>query len=94
MKKTALFIAGLLMIAVLASCATYNYPITATGEPLGSKTGQATGTTYLWLFGDGSTANIVAAAQDGQITKISTVDYRLNNVLHIVQTYTCVVTGE
>ena len=95
MKKTAMLIAGLMLIALtLTSCGTLTLPITATGNPLGTKVGEASGITYLFIFGDASNANIVQAAKNGRITKISTVDYKANNLLNLIQTYTCVVTGE
>jgi hypothetical protein len=94
MKKAALSIVGLLLITMMASCATYTAPITATGLPMGTKTGEASGVLYFWIFGDDSDANIAQAAKNGRITKISSVDFRVNNFLNIVQNVTCVVTGE
>jgi hypothetical protein len=39
-------------------------------------------------------ASIVTAAQNGGITKISTVDYRQKNILGVIQKHECIVTGE
>jgi hypothetical protein len=39
-------------------------------------------------------AGVVTAAQNGGITKISTVDYRTKNFLGIVQRHECIVTGD
>ena len=95
MKKRAMIISGLMLIALtLTSCGTLNFPMAVTGNPLATKVGEASGTTYLFIFGDASNANIVQAAKNGHITKISTVDYKANNLLNLVQTYTCIVTGE
>jgi hypothetical protein len=94
MKTIVKMLILLAVIAMLASCATANMPITATGNPIGPKRGEASGTIYLFMFGDASDANIVQAAKNGGITKISTVDYKGSNMLNIVQTMTCVVTGE
>lgn len=94
MKKIALLICGLCLVITLASCATYPVPITATDNPMGKKVGEASDNLYFWCFGDASDANIAAAAKNGNITRISTVDVQVNNFLGIVQTVTCVVTGE
>ena len=94
MKRIAMLICGLLLAALLASCATYPIPITATGSPVGKKVGEASGKIYFGVFGDASEANIAAAARNANISKISTVDIQVNNFLFVVQTITCVVTGE
>jgi hypothetical protein len=61
---------------------------------LGTKVGYAKGYIYFGLWGDASDANIQAAARNGNITKISTVDVQFSNFFYIIQTVTCVVTGE
>jgi hypothetical protein len=94
MKKLIVVAACIFLAATLMSCATYPIPITATGNPMGPKVGKASDKIYFGLFGDASDANIPAAARNGKITKISTVDVQVENFLHIVQTVTCVVTGE
>ena len=94
MKKMIAFIACLLMVMTLVSCATYPIPITATGNELGPRIGKASGHIYFGMFGDASDANISAAARNGNITKISTVDVTVENFLNIVQTVTCIVTGQ
>ncbi len=73
---------------------TYPLPIAATANPIGTKLGSASGHTYFMFFGDASNANIQKACQNGGITKISTVDYRVENFLFIKQTYTVSVNGE
>jgi hypothetical protein len=94
MKKMASLICGIFLVIALASCATYPLPITATGNPVGKKVGEASGKIYFGAFGDASEANIAAAARNGNITQISTIDLQVNNFLFVVQTITCVVTGE
>jgi hypothetical protein len=94
MKKLITVIGCLVMAVTLVSCATYPIPITATGNDLGPRRGVSTGKIYFGLWGDASTANIPAAAEDGNIKKISTVEVQVENVLGVVQIISCVVTGE
>lgn len=94
MKKLVAVIGCLLIVVTLVSCATYPIPITATGNDLGPKVGRASGNIYFGMFGDASGANIPAAARNGNITRISTVDVQVSNFLNIVQKVTCVVTGD
>jgi hypothetical protein len=44
----------------------------------------------IWIDQD---ASIQKAAKQGGITKISTVDLKQTNMLGIIQTYECIVTG-
>jgi hypothetical protein len=79
-------------VLTLASCAT-TFPLTATGNNLGSKMGTASVT---YLFGTiplGGDAGIYAAAKNGGLTKISTVDVKVSPML-FVTTYTTLVSGE
>ena len=94
MKKYIVPISCLFLAITLTACATYPIPITATGNEIGPRRGVATGKIYFGMFGDASSANIAAAAEDGNIKKISTVDIQVENFLGIVQTISCVVTGE
>ena len=68
-------------------------PESATGNPVGSKTGQACATSILgWVTtGDASTPT---AARNGQIERVFTVDNYSKNVLGIYATFCTVVTGE
>lgn len=92
MKKLiySLFAASLLS---LASC-SLTLPVSATSNPLGSKVGKASGTCFLYQLCFGADASVQNAARNGGITKISTVDLQTKNVLGIIVTYTCIVTGE
>lgn len=94
MKKLIAPIICFFLVITLAACATYPIPITATGNPMGPKVGKASDNIYFGWFGDASDASIPNAARAGNITKISTVDVQVENFLCIVQTVTCVVTGE
>jgi TRL (tRNA-associated locus)-like protein len=57
-----------------------------------AKTGEACATSILGLIATGD-ASISAAMNNGGITDVSTVDYRLDNVLGIYATYCTVVKG-
>jgi hypothetical protein len=54
----------------------------------------ASGTCFLGALCFGADASIQTAAKNGGITKVSTVDLKTSNVLGIIVTYTCIVTGE
>jgi hypothetical protein len=68
-------------------------PITATSNELGDKVGQAEVTSVLGLVATGD-ASIQKAAENGNITKISHVDYHSENILGIFATYTVTVYGK
>ena len=63
------------------------------GSATGSKTGEASASSVLAMFGWGD-CSIRAAAKAGQITEIRHVDYRYENVLGIHQKFTTIVNGE
>jgi len=90
MKK---FFALVGFVALLTSC-SLTLPVSATGNDLGSKVGTASGTCFLYQLCFGADASVATAAKNGGITKISTVDLTTKNVLGIIVTYTCTVTGE
>jgi drug/metabolite transporter (DMT)-like permease len=91
MKKLLIFM--VLAVFLLSSCASITAPVSISSHDIGSKTGVSTGKIYLGLFGTAD-AGIVKAAENGGITKISTVDFTYENLLFIVTTFTCTVTGE
>jgi hypothetical protein len=68
-------------------------PVTATGDQPGSKTGMATVVNYAGIVSLGD-ASIVAAAKDGGITKIRTVDFQMVNYSPFYAQTTTIVTGE
>jgi len=85
--------AATIAVASLSSCAL-TVPVSATSNPLGSKVGTSTGSGFLGALIFSPDTGIHQAAKNGGITKISTVDFKTTNVLGILQTYTCTVTGE
>lgn len=78
---------------LLASCSV-TLPVNATSNEVGSKVGTAKATGFLGIFFFNQDASIRTAAQNGGITKISTVDIKRGNVLGIVNTFETIVTGE
>ena len=95
MKKIiATFAVGL----ILASCATIS-PVTATNNTVNSKEGRSE---TVCLFGWGGISSgivlnkkycIADAARNGEITKIGSVDLKVQNFI-ILQKHTLIVTGE
>ena len=86
----------------LTGCATY-YPAGAfftqgtmgvqADSGKGNKTGRACMKSYLGMIATGD-ASIDAAKRAGNISKVSTINYEVNNVLGIVGEYCLVVTGD
>ena len=69
-------------------------PLIITDNPVGTRVGQSTARCFLAIacFGD---AGIYRAAKNGNIKKISTVDYRYNSFLFFVyNSTTTIVSGE
>jgi len=90
MKKIIL---SSLVLGFLASC-TVTVPVNATSNSVGAKVGTAKTKQILGFFFDGGDASIQTAAKNGNISKISTVDFKQSTFLFIINTYTTVVTGE
>jgi len=91
MKRTALVIALICVMALLTACVSTLPYAGATGE-VGSKVGMSTAKWYVfpYLMGD---AGIVAAAEDGGITTIGTVDIK-QEYYFLWGIITTIVTGE
>lgn len=92
MKKVALVLSAVILSVSLIGCSTY-HPVSATSNSLGSKTGESS---RLYIFGfipTGGENTISAAAKDGGITKISTVDFKWTWYVLAVKHET-IVTGE
>ena len=68
-------------------------PITATANEKGSKKGDAVCRNILGIVAYGD-CSVEAAANDGSISKISTVDVKSFSILGIYSSYTTIVTGE
>ncbi|MFO8002104.1 MAG: TRL-like family protein [Marinilabilia sp.] len=92
-KKLTKFFAVIFMAALLSSC-TLTLPVTATSNPVGEKVGTAKATGFFGILFFDADASIQKAAENGGITKISTVDIKHTNVLGIVWGYQTIVTGE
>ena len=68
-------------------------PITATNNPKGSKTGEAKCMSILGLIAVGD-CSVEAAAKEGKINKVSTVDYKNKSIFGIYTEIKVIVTGE
>ena len=91
MKRIHQTLIAVLFVLSLASCSVSG-PLFVTDNP-GEKVGKSS---YRMIFGfilDGGDASIRSAAENGGITKISTVDQKVESSLFIT-TYSTVVTGE
>jgi hypothetical protein len=91
MKK---IVFGVLALAVLllAGCSSITVPYAATDNPVGSKTGEVT-TSYLFgVLPLGGDFTLSGAAANGGVTKISTVEVRVDANPFIVK-QTLIVTG-
>jgi hypothetical protein len=95
MRKKIAILAVTAAIAALAACSSITSPLAATANPVGSKIGEAKvsllfGTIPIKKNQDGG---VYAAAKNGGITRISTVDVKTRNWI-IGITRTTIVTGE
>jgi hypothetical protein len=94
MKKLISLMVLVFICFLAVGCATITSPVTATTNPVGSKVGQATGRIWLGMFGSAD-AGIQAAAKNGDITKISTVDLtEMLGIMGLWVDYEATVTGE
>ena len=93
MFKSILKTASLFVVAVMFTACSVTLPGTATSNPVGSKVGTSKATIVLGFSFD-EDASIRTAAQNGGISKISTVDVKVGSILGLVQTYETIVTGE
>jgi hypothetical protein len=94
MKKVALIAILAIAALVMMGCPSVKLPLQVTENPVGSKTGQASGQIILGLFGNVD-AGAGTAAKNAGITKIATVDLEVKTLLGVlVVTYTTTVTGE
>ena len=84
----------LLTAAVAFSSCALTLPVTATSNEVGSKVGMSKATGYLNVLWFDQDASVQKAAKQAGITKISTVDLKQTNLLGIIQTFECIVTGD
>jgi len=73
MRKLGLVMALVAISFMAVGCATVTKPVSVTTNPVGGKVGQASGKIWLGVFGTAN-AGVQAAAKNGGITNISTVD--------------------
>lgn len=92
MKKFKNFLLAGIIGAVLAGC-SMTLPVNATAAETGGKVGRSSGSCYLGMLCFGVDASIMSAAKNGNLKKIATVDLKVKNILGIVITYECIVTG-
>lgn len=91
MKKSVIVLIAIIAL-ILMGCPSVNKPLLLGDGTVGPKTGQATGTLTMYLFGDVDVGMITAARNAG-ITKIGVVDFRVKSGPFSV-TYTTTVTGQ
>jgi len=94
MKKFIFKTLGVLTVGAFLSACSMTLPVTATSNSVGSKVGTSKGTCYLGTLCFGVDASVQSAAKNGGISKISTVDLKVDNVLNLLVTYECIVTGD
>ena len=83
--------AGFIIIS-LASC-SISGPLFVTDNPTGSKVGKSSYRVIGPFILDGGDASVRSACSDGEITKISTVDQKVESGFFVTR-ITTVVTGE
>lgn len=64
-----------------------------TNNTIGTKTGTSTCRSILGLIAQGD-CSIETAAKNGGITKVATVDFKVNNILGLIASTEIIVTGE
>ncbi|WP_299101680.1 TRL-like family protein [uncultured Winogradskyella sp.] len=93
MKKNLLKGAFVAFAALSLTACSITMPVTATSNSVGSKVGKSSATVVLGFAFD-EDASIKTAAKQGGISKISTVDIKIKNVLGLIVTYETIITGE
>ena len=104
MKKTLAAVLGSIVCVVLLSgCATpypqgvaytnLRLPIAVTEQEAGKKVGIAESRSYFGLVATGD-SSIQAAMRNGRITRVSHVDWEVENILGLIGTYRTIVHGE
>lgn len=94
MKLKILVSAVVLSIVAFLSSCSLTMPVAATSNAVGSKVGTAKATGYLGILFFDADASIKTAAKNGGISKISTVDVKMSNILGIIVSYETIVTGD
>lgn len=102
MKKVILVLAVLVVALMVSGCASsLTVPVDASNNPIGSKVGEQSESVKLILgiipFSWAIDASAYKAAENGGITRIATVDTRVEvqrGFISNTVTYTTIVTGE
>ena len=84
----------LCLFSFLITSCSLTLPVNATSNEVGSKVGMSEAKGFLNVLWFDQDASIQSAAKNGGISKISTVDLKTTDLLGIIQTYECIVTGE
>jgi hypothetical protein len=92
MKRIKTLLGMALLTATFSSCAV-GYPVLTTDNNIGSKVGESSYDIIFGIVTKGGDASIKKAAQNGDITKIATVDLVVESKL-IKTTVKTIVTGE
>ena len=93
MKRLKYIFFSLTLAAIFTSC-SISYPVQVTENPVGTKEGTASFSVILGFIRPmDADVGIAAAAKNGKITKVSTVDFKVTGGL-FKTTYTTIVTGE
>jgi NADH:ubiquinone oxidoreductase subunit 2 (subunit N) len=91
-KTVALLVLGIMVLLLLSSC--FTTPVAATSNPVGKKIGSARCLYLLSILPLGNwDTGVYKAAKNGGISKISTVDRKVQ-FFYLVSIFTTVVTGE
>jgi TRL-like protein family len=91
MKK--IIISSTVLLIALASCTrSVTVPYTVTDNAIGTKVGSVKAKCILGFCGNINVGS-AAAAKNGNITKIATVDYKITSKM-FTTTYETIVTGE
>ncbi len=93
MKRNRSFLVVGLFALLSYGCAI-TMPIGATANEIGDKVGTSSATCYFYTLCFDQDASIQAAAKNGGITKIATIDIKTKNILGIIVTYETIVTGQ
>jgi hypothetical protein len=92
MKSFNKILAGAIALGFLASCSVKG-PLMVTNNTNAGKRGEASRTIFLGLGFGHTDLGAITAAKKGKISKIATVDYKVQGGL-LTKTYSVIVTGE
>jgi hypothetical protein len=94
MKNKFKLAVAILSLSVFFTGCALTLPVNATSNSVGHKVGTSKATGYLGILFFDQDASISAAAKNGGITKIATVDIKSTSILNLIVTYETIVTGE